>query len=56
MTRAEFRRWMSETEEHRAVTEALLDATLAKLAKEHIEGRVGNTPIASERNASVGSV
>ena len=33
-----------------------LDATLAKLAKEHAEGKVGNTPIASERNASVGSV
>ena len=30
-----------------------LDATLAKLAKEHIEGRVGKTPIASERIGEV---
>ncbi len=52
MTRAEFRRWKAETEEQRAVTEALLDATLAKLAREHAEGRVGNTPVKAQEVTS----
>lgn len=26
-----------------------LDATLAKLAREHAEGRVGNTPVKAQR-------
>jgi len=35
-------------------TEALrkLDATLAKLAREHAEGRVGNTPVKAQEVAS----